>query len=188
MKENKIKWILPFLVFIIGMGILVGTVDHLKANAKKQNREMAGLNAMTYAERVKKDMTKGIGVTDTLKQILVSEHGKISRFSQVAENMMTNSIQSIQLAPEGIVTEIYPEKGNEAGKIDLIHDKDRGEVSRYARDNGVFTMQGPFELKQGGRGIAVRNPVYLENDDGEEVFWGFTGFPKMFPDGRRTMR
>lgn len=81
MKENKIKWILPFLVFIIGMGILVGTVDHLKANAKKQNREMAGLNAMTYAERVKKDMTKGIGVTDTLKQILVSEHGKISRFS-----------------------------------------------------------------------------------------------------------
>lgn len=174
MKENKIKWILPFLVFIIGTGILAGTVDHLKANAKKQNREMAGLNAMTYAERVKKDMTKGIGVTDTLKQILVSEHGKISRFSQVAENMMTNSIQSIQLAPEGIVTEIYPEKGNEAGKIDLIHDKDRGEVSRYARDNGVFTMQGPFELKQGGHGIAVRNPVYLENDDGEEVFWGFT--------------
>lgn len=29
-------------------------------------------------------------------------------------------------------------------------------------------------MKQGGQGIAVRNPVYLENDDGEEVFWGFT--------------
>ena len=47
MKENKIKWILPFLVFIIGTGILAGTVDHLKANAKKQNRERAGLDALT---------------------------------------------------------------------------------------------------------------------------------------------
>jgi diguanylate cyclase (GGDEF)-like protein len=174
MKENKKKWILPFLVFIIGTAILAGMADRLKVSSQKQNREMADLNAMTYAERVRTDLMKGIGVTDTLEQILVSENGKISKFSCVAENMMTNYIQSIQLAPKGIATEIYPKKGNDAGKIDLIHDKDRGEISRYARDNGVLTLQGPFELKQGGQGIAVRNPVYLENDDGEEVFWGFT--------------
>ena len=35
-------------------------------------------------------------------------------------------------------------------------------------------MQGPFDLKQGGRGIAVRYPVYLEAADGNPVFWGFT--------------
>lgn len=174
MKENKKKWILPLLVLMIGTGILAGMVDHLKANDKKQNREMADLNAMTYGERVRTDLMKGIGVTDTLEQILVSENGKISKFSCVAENMMTNYIQNIQLAPKGVVTDIYPEKGNEAGKIDLIHDKDRGEVSRYARDHGVVVIQGPFELKQGGQGIAVRNPVYLENEDGEKTFWGFT--------------
>lgn len=174
MNTNKKKWILPFLVLIIGTGILAGTVDHLKINEQKQNRELADLNAMTYAERVKTDLLKGIGVTDTLKQMLVSEHGKISEFLKVAENMMTDSIQSIQLAPDGVVTDIYPEKDNEAGKIDLIHDKDRGEISRYARDNEVLMLQGPFELKQGGQGIAVRNPVYLENKDGEEAFWGFT--------------
>lgn len=182
MNTNKKKWILPFLVFIIGTGILAGTVYQIRKNGLKQNREMAGLNAMTYAERVKTDIMKGISVTDTLKQILVSEHGNISEFSEVAENMMTDSIQSIQLAPDGVVTDIYPEKGNEAGKIDLIHDKDRGEISRYARDNGVLTLQGPFELKQGGRGIAVRNPVYLENKDGEEVFWGFTVVIICVPD------
>lgn len=174
MKVNKKKWILPFLVFMIGIGIVAGMINHLKVYDQKQNRELADLNAVTYAERVKTDLMKGIGATDTLKQMLISENGKLSNFSRVAENMMTNSIQSIQLAPKGIATEIYPKKGNDAGKIDLIHDKDRGEISRYARDNGVLTLQGPFELKQGGQGIAVRNPVYLENDDGEEVFWGFT--------------
>ena len=75
---------------------------------------------------------------------------------------MADYIQSIQIAPDGVVTEIYPESGNEAGKIDLIHDKERGKISCYARDNDVITMQGPFSLKQGRTGIAVRNPVYLE--------------------------
>ena len=35
-------------------------------------------------------------------------------------------------------------------------------------------MQGPFDLKQGGRGTAIRNPVYLECPDGTSAFWGFT--------------
>lgn len=35
-------------------------------------------------------------------------------------------------------------------------------------------MQGPFQLKQGDVGIAIRNPVYLENESGDEYFWGFT--------------
>lgn len=40
---------------------------------------------------------------------------------------MSDSIESIQLAPNGVVTDIYPAEGNEAGKIDLLHDKDRGK-------------------------------------------------------------
>lgn len=74
---------------------------------------------------------------------------------------MTDYIQSIQIAPDGVVSEIYPEAGNEAGKIDLINDESRGEICRYGRDNDLVTMQGPFNLKQGGIGIAIRNPVYL---------------------------
>ena len=86
---------------------------------------------------------------------------------------MADYIQSIQIAPDGVVTEIYPEAGNEVGKIDLIHDKERGKISCYARDNDVITMQGPFSLKQGGTGIAVRNPVYLEQKNGERVLETF---------------
>ena len=84
---------------------------------------------------------------------------------------MSASIESVQLAPDGVVTDIYPAEGNEAGKIDLIHDKDRGESSCYARDNHTVITQGPFELKQGGYGIAVRNPVYLTDTNKQEYFW-----------------
>lgn len=95
---------------------------------------------------------------------------------------MSDSVESIQLAPAGIVTDIYPADGNEAGKIDLIHDKERGEISIYARDHHTIVTQGPFELKQGGYGIAVRNPIYLKDENGQEYFWGFTIVILRVPD------
>ena len=80
--------------------------------------------------------------------------------------MIDDTIQSIQIAPDGVVTDIYPAAGNEAGKIDLLHDEQSGEISRYSRDHDLTIMQGPFSLQQGGMGIAIRNPVYLKNDAG----------------------
>ena len=95
---------------------------------------------------------------------------------------MSDSIESVQLAPNGVVTDIYPSAGNEAGKIDLLHDKDRGKISCYARDNHTIITQGPFKLKQGGSGIAVRNPVFLKDENGLEYFWGFTIVVLRVPD------
>lgn len=191
MQIIKKKYILPLLVFLLGMGILAGTVYAIKNDQQAQSQTAAKLNAITYAGRMRADVLKGITITDTLEQILVSEDGKIDKFSQVAKDMLTDSIQSIQIAPAGVVTEIYPEEGNEAGKIDLLHDKDRGEISRYARDNHVLIMQGPFHLKQGGDGIAIRKPVYLEEKKGQKTFWGFTiaiiRVPDIFSDSVRAL-
>ena len=191
MRGIKKKWMLPVIVFFIGMAILGITVYGEKCIQQKQSRKMADLNAMTYAERMKTDIMQGIGVTVTLEQMLISENGRIQKFSETAANMITDSVQSIQIAPDGVVTEIYPEEDNEAGKIDLIHDEARGKISCYARDNHVLIMQGPFQLKQGGYGIAVRKPVYLEDESGQEFFWGFTiviiRVPEIFSDSVKAL-
>ena len=174
MQKLKKRFIVPVVVFILGMCALIGTIYVVGEGQEEQNRTKAQLNAMTYAERIYGELMEGIGVTDTLKQVVISGDGNINKFYDIAAKMMDDSIQSIQIAPNGVVTEIYPKEGNESGKIDLINDSDRGEISRYARDNDTVIMQGPLELKQGGYGIAVRNPVYLENENGQKRFWGFT--------------
>lgn len=173
-KKLKKRFIVPVVVFILGLCALIGTIYVVGEDQEQQNRTKAQLNAMTYAERIYGELMEGIGVTDTLKQVVISGDGNINKFYDIAAKMMDDSIQSIQIAPNGVVTEIYPKEGNESGKIDLINDSDRGEISRYARDNDTVIMQGTFELKQGGYGIAVRNPVYLENENGQKSFWGFT--------------
>ena len=186
MKKLKKRFIVPAVVFILGMCALIGAIYVVGEDQKQQNRTKAKLNAMTYTERIYGELMEGIGVTDTLKQVVISGDGNINKFYDIAANMMDDSIQSIQIAPNGVVNEIYPEDVNESGKIDLINDSDRGEISRYARDNDTVIMQGPFELKQGGYGIAVRNPVYLEDENGKKSFWGFTivilKVPEIFSD------
>ncbi len=173
-RSNKKQILLPLIT------VLIGTIFTIVALAAYRNYEVTitrsklELDAMTYAEHMRADIVNGIGVTSALEEIIVSNDGYINRFPTVAEDLMTDVIQSIQIAPGGFVREIYPAEGNEAGKMDLINDPDRGEISRYARDNHVMIVQGPFSLRQGGEGIAVRNPVYLEGEDGSEEFWGFT--------------
>lgn len=55
----------------------------------------------------------------------------------------------------------------------------------------MITMQGPFSLKQGGMGIAVRNPVYVEQKNGERTFLGFTiviiRVPDIFADSIKSL-
>ena len=182
MKKLKKRFIVPAVVFILSMCALIGLIYIVGKSQEQQNRTNAKLNAMTYAERIKGELMEGIGFTDTLKQVVISDDGNINGFYDVAANMMDTSIQSIQIAPNGVVTEIYPEEGNESGKIDLINDSDRGEISCYARDNDTVIVQGPFKLKQGGCGIAVRNPVYLEDENGQKSFWGFTIVILKVPD------
>lgn len=173
-KHRKWKWLLPLLVFLVCSTVLFCILYKNFFDNQARVRTITELNAMTYAERMTSDLNKGIAITDSLQEILISENGQINNFHQVAADLMTSSIQSIQLAPNGVVTDIYPEAGNEAGKIDLINDEKRGEISRYGRDNDLTIMQGPFSLKQGGTGIAIRNPVYLKDSNGENYFWGFT--------------
>lgn len=187
----KKKTIVPLIVFLVGICLLSVFTYNTNVQIQKDRRTIAKLNAVTYGQRIENDIENGIEITDTLKQLLINGNGQIINFSKIAENLMSYSIQSVQLAPNGVVTEIYPEEGNEAGKIDLLKDSKRGEISNYAKDHNITVIQGPIKLKQGGSGLVVRNPIYLEDENGQEYFWGFTiailRVPEIFEDSTNAL-
>lgn len=187
----KKKTIVPLIVFFVGICLLSVFTYNTNVQIQKDRRTIAKLNAVTYGQRIENDIENGIEITDTLKQLLINGNGQIINFSKVAENLMSSSIQSVQLAPNGVVTEIYPEEGNETGKIDLLNDSYRGEISNYAKDHNITITQGPIELKQGGSGLVVRNPIYLKDENGQEYFWGFTiailRVPEVFEDSTNAL-
>lgn len=187
----KKKTIVPLIVFLVGICLLSVFTYNTNVQIQKDRRTIAKLNAVTYGQRIENDIENGIEITDTLKQVLINGNGQIINFSKIAENLMSYSVQSVQLAPNGVVTEIYPEEGNETGKIDLLKDSKRGEISNYAKDHNITIIQGPIKLKQGGSGLVVRNPIYLEDKNGQEYFWGFTivilRVPEIFEDSTNAL-
>ena len=66
MRKLKKRFIVPAVVFILGMCALIGELYVVVESQEQQNRTNAKLNAMTYAEHINGELMKGIGVTDTL--------------------------------------------------------------------------------------------------------------------------
>lgn len=139
-KGLRMKILIPISIFILSCCILTGVMYISTSSYNSHVRMTTELNAMTYSERLIENITHGMDITDSLEQVIISDDGYVNNFEIICSNMMSDSIQSIQLAPGGVVTDIFPEKGNEAGKIDLINDEARGELSRYGRDNNITVM------------------------------------------------
>ena len=104
----KKKTIVPLIVFLLGICLVGLIVYKIDSHETEQQHIKAQLNATTYGERIKNEITNGIAITDALKQVLISENGDIKQFDTIAENLISDSIESVQLAPDGVVTDIYP--------------------------------------------------------------------------------
>ena len=55
MKKLKKRFIVPAVVFILGMCALIGAIYVVGESQKQQNRTNAKLNAMTYTERIRSE-------------------------------------------------------------------------------------------------------------------------------------
>ena len=90
----KKKTLVPLIIFLLGICLVSLIAYKTDTHEKEQIHITAQLNAATYGERIKNEITNGIEITDTLKQILISEDGEIHQFETIAGNLMSNSIEA----------------------------------------------------------------------------------------------
>ena len=93
---------MPLVIFLLGICLVSLIVYITDTHENEQRHITAQLNATTYGERIKNEITDGIEITDDLKQILISENGEIRQFETIAENLISDSIESVQLAQNGV--------------------------------------------------------------------------------------
>lgn len=183
-------YLLPLFELILGAFFLGMLVSHIQQSGLDEQRHSADISCMTYTDRIMADLKSGMAITDSLEQIVISEDGRCDKFYQVAKNLSNPSIESIQLAPAGYVSYIYPEASSDLSRIEQLDEEAQGEYARYAKKNDVTSLQGPYDLKDGSQGIVARNPIFLEKHD-RKVFWGFAiviiRVPDIFSDSLRSL-
>ena len=88
------------------------------------------------------------------------------------------NIRNLALAPDNVITDIYPRLGNEKalGLRYMDNPQQRGAVERAIQTRRTV-VAGPIQLVQGGLGITSRTPVFLAPvQDGkhnpEPAYWG----------------
>lgn len=116
----------------------------------------------SYIEKVgflKKTIEAGIDLDDAY-------------FESVASRLYGDdpAVKTIELAPNGIIQNAYPFKENQkAIGMNMLAEHERKEAATLAKDTRKYTLEGPYDLKQGGKGALLYDPIYVN-----EEFWGFS--------------
>lgn len=133
--------------------------------------------AFSHAQRIIQRLQEAIGPTYMLASLVQQGGGRIADFDAVGEELLQNfpMARAVELAPGGVVRQVYPLAGNEAiVGHDLLKDRGRNREAHVALSSRQLTIAGPFELIQGGTGVVARYPVFLPDRNGRSAFWGFS--------------
>ena len=139
------------------------TQEKLKAEyTVKSTIDRVEIKLESYIEKVdflKKTIESGIELNDAY-------------FQSIASRLYGDdpAIKSIELAPNGVIQNVYPFKENEKViGMNMLRERDRKQAATSAKDTKKYTLEGPYDLKQGGKGALLYDPIYV-NDE----FWGFS--------------
>ncbi len=169
-----------FLLSLLIGGMLVWNAEQQR---EQQARERVADMAGDHAQALQRNIERALSATYALAALVRQGNGRVPEFEETARQMLPYypGAASLQLAPDGIVSQIVPLEGNEkAIGHNLLQDPVRNKEAFLARVSGRLTLAGPFTLIQGGLGAVGRLPVFL--GEGRKVFWGFATVLIRFPE------
>jgi PAS domain S-box-containing protein len=161
-----------FVVVLAAGGAFITLAERRYAD---EHRHLAREMGAARAHLLERQFDRSLASTFALASIL-RQSGEIDNFDTLAADIIEShgGISSLQLAPNGVVTQIYPLEGNEAAiGHDLLNDPERRTEALKAIESGRLTLAGPFDLIQGGSAVIGRLPVFVPGKAGGERFWGF---------------
>ena len=165
------------LFFIIVMGVMLICFIFLIQFEVNKEKISASYTAEDTVRKIETQLGRYLENSEMFKNIISSKHTiSDEQFNQLASYMKQNKnvIEAYELAPNGIIEKAYPLKGNEKViGMNTLELRERQKEANIARKSGEYTIAGPYELKQGGTGALLFDPIYI-NDGNEKKFWGFS--------------
>ena len=159
------------------MGVMLICFIFLIQFEVNKEKISASYTAEDTVRKIETQLGRYLENSEMFKNIISSEHTiSDEQFNQLASYMKKNKnvIEAYELAPNGIIEKAYPLKGNEKViGMNTLELPERQKEANIARKSGEYTIAGPYELKQGGTGALLFDPIYI-NDGNEKKFWGFS--------------
>ena len=129
--------------------------------------------ARSVADGVEQQISGATGAAGALAAVVRQTGGVVDDFEQVAADLLAvyPSIESLRLAPGGVIRHVYPHSSQAAVGVDLARDPVHAPHVARTIETRQITVAGPFPLRQGGEGLAARAAVFTPGPGGDEL-WG----------------
>ncbi len=175
LKRLKIRTGIFFIAVFV---IVIGCAHLIQRSQENREKLKASYMAESMIRRIESQLNRYLENSEFFKSIISSGY-EISEdeFTDISQLMKENKkvIEAYELAPAGVVTMVYPLEGNQKVLgMDMLQLPERKREATIAKESGEYTIAGPYELKQGGTGALLFDPIYVKDENSEEVFWGFS--------------
>ncbi len=127
--------------------------------------------ANAVKDRLKTALSYSQSATKTLA-FIIERYGVPQDFDSVASTILKENkfIDALQLTRKGLITHVYPLKGNErAVGYDVLKDTAINREAFKAIERRELYFAGPFNLIQGRVAVVGRLPIFHGSE-----FWGFS--------------
>lgn len=144
--------------------------DYARVNART--------DALAAAAALELHLNQAGAVCELIGALSRQAGGSIPDFAKLASDLLAAhpGLASIELAPGGVVNDIYPRTGYErAMGFNLLKDPAQQAGVAAAQKGNTLTILGPLPLYHGEAGIIARAPVSIRGRDSRDHFWGFVG-------------
>ena len=165
--------------FFLTLALCIALSAYIEYGRRAREDDQMKFIAGTVSAQAYEVLSSQLNKARTLEAFVVQSEGSTEGFERVARLLVTDSsVRNVLLAPNGVVSAVYPLSGNESVLgHDLMGEKAGDKEAQAAIDRGTMIMAGPFTLVQGGQGIAGRLPVYLNGS-----FWGIVSVTLNYPE------
>lgn len=190
-EEKELGNKLCRFICIAGILLIAGSILFSAHTQERQKKEEAYHILELYSVRMESLLDGLFHKTDILESVVIINHGQIDdgTFDNLSSSLMEGEgIRAVQFLPDGIVSYCYPMEGNESVMGDNIFEMpERREDALLALRTKEIALSGPYDLTQGGFGLVARNPIFLQDENGDETFWGFSVVILDLPDALRPL-
>lgn len=203
-KGIRIK---PIYIFILSLLItfsFAGCFLYYSSQKEYQTKlEHVNIYGEYFSQKTKLTFENFAQSLQVLASVITWQNGKTDFYEEIAGHLIKiiPETLNINLAKDGIVSHVFPyEKNKKALGHNLLANKERKDEAMLAITTREITISGPFNLIQGGKGLAFRQAIFLPKDAAHqetlpmphtpsanefsgdnEYFWGFVLITYDFP-------
>ena len=179
-KRNPVEKKIQRKCYVVGLIAFMSALFlayFLLENIKKNEQAAVTYTAQNTVRRIQSQLDEYVTCSNVLENVILAGYELNEEGFSTLASMLPNEdgvVKAFELAPKGVVAEIYPmEENAEAIGLDLLTAHERAVDAKLAKESMEYTIAGPFELRQGGTGALLLNPVYQMNTTEQQEFWGF---------------